>query len=195
MTPERRIGDHLIWTLDRARRHRRNAAGRSGFQYVDVPDLPTTVVPVADATRIVATTTNEDGQHSVGEPPRATRRSRLAGGAGSCPGRGAKRVPGRSTTPWLSRANVVEVQVDLDGRIRTCARGVRQGVDVGTAHSEVMAQLTAACVAAERSQWDTRPLPAHLLSSPTVYAPRPDLLSLALLGPRLAFSRRGMHRQ
>ena len=81
------------------------------------------------------------------------------------------------------------------GRIRTCARGVRQGVDVGTAHSEVMALLTAACVAAERSQWDTRPLPARLLSSPTVYAPRPDLLSLALLEAAVGVLSQGMHRQ
>ena len=70
-------------------------------------------------------------------------------------------------------------------------QGVRQGVDVGTAHSEVMALLTAACVAAERSQWDTRPLPAHLLSSPTVYAPRPALPSLALLEAALGVLSQG----
>jgi len=54
-----------------------------------------------------------------------------------------------------------------------------------------MALLTAACVVAERSQWDTRPLPAHLLSSPTVYAPRPDLLSLALLEAAVGVLSRG----
>jgi hypothetical protein len=72
---------------------------------------------VGDVARIVAFTIVKDEQQSVVPWCRSCR----AGSRLVPPVEVPKRVPRRRMTRWLSWANVVEVQVDLEGRAPTCA--------------------------------------------------------------------------
>ena len=84
--------------------------------WVNGPDLPTIVVMVDDAGRIAAVTINEDSSTGGRNRGRLPVRSFAEGSRFVPPVEAPKRVPRRSTTRWLSCANVVEAQGESPGR-------------------------------------------------------------------------------